>query len=146
MRDGTRHDIRKVTVHPNWRRRDNIQCETDFDFDFAIIELAEPLDLTGESRARAACLPSPTDTQFAAGTTFTASGWGLLRDGKPPARPDVLQTVEVPHVSDQICEEAYQGCITPHMICAGFQEGGRDTCQGDSGGKFLILNYKLSQA
>ena len=43
----------------------------------------------------------------------------------------VLNQVTVPIVNQATCnsQEYYRGIITGNMLCAGFKEGGRDTCQ-----------------
>ncbi|MEA2171125.1 MAG: hypothetical protein QOF76_4425 [Solirubrobacteraceae bacterium] len=81
------------------------------------------------------------------GKTMTIAGFGTTKeDGS--ATPDVLQSTEVPIVSDADCTKAY-GNTTPVVgdafdpktaVCAGFPEGGKDTCQGDSGGPMLTKN------
>nr|CAH0110255.1 unnamed protein product [Daphnia galeata] len=53
---------------------------------------------------------------------------------------DLLRSVNVSVVADEICDEAYGGdsenpIIFPSMMCAGdTTKGGLDSCQGDSGG------------
>ena len=47
------------------------------DYDFSILELEEPIPLSGTSKARAACLPETTDTSFDSTDSFVVSGWGL---------------------------------------------------------------------
>ena len=44
--------------------------------------------------------------------------------------------VTVPIVDRDICngKDSYDGRITENMICAGLEEGSKDSCQGDSGG------------
>ncbi|XP_029574938.1 trypsin-3-like [Salmo trutta] len=51
----------------------------------------------------------------------------------PVRYPDTLQYVEVPLLTGNTCLEAYFFQMTENMICAGFMEGGKDSCQGDSG-------------
>lgn len=43
--------------------------------------------------------------------------------------PFHLQCVEVPVLSDKECENSYSGKITERMVCAGYLEGGKDSCQ-----------------
>lgn len=68
----------------------------------------------------------------------TALGWGRsqnLGDSHP-----ILQELPMPVYKDEDCIENYQWgppsyTINPELqVCAGFEEGGRDTCSGDSGG------------
>ncbi|XP_067874834.1 uncharacterized protein [Heterodontus francisci] len=70
------------------------------------------------------------------GTQCLVAGWGnTVRDGeKFPTR---LQCLNVPIISVTECENTYKGAITPNMFCAGFQEGGKETCQVDSGGPLV---------
>ena len=59
------------------------------------------------------------------GDKCKAVGWGKLRQSIGPVA-DTLQEVEVP-----ILEECKNNEI---QICGGFDEGGKDACEGDSGG------------
>ncbi|XP_039389031.1 trypsin I-P1-like isoform X3 [Mauremys reevesii] len=67
------------------------------------------------------------------GTQCLISGWGnTLSSGTN--FPDLLQCVKAPVLSSSQCSSAYQGKITSNMICIGYLEGGKDSCQEDSGG------------
>ena len=59
------------------------------------------------------------------------TGWGTLKSGG--SQPEVLQQVSVPVVSQDSCKKSYKNQIHDSMICAGYAEGGKDACQGDSG-------------
>merc|ERR1712025_669954 len=62
----------------------------------------------------------------------TVTGWGTTSEGGSLGR--VLQKVDVPVVSDDDCRDAYgSSSVYDSMICAGFPQGGKDSCQGDSG-------------
>ena len=74
------------------------------------------------------------------------SGWGTTSAGGSLASTlqkvaDISRCdgqVTVPVVSDADCRSAYgQSDIADSMICAGLDQGGKDSCQGDSGGTFL---------
>lgn len=51
--------------------------------------------------------------------------------GNLPAAADrnKLQCLEVPILFDTDCNNSYPGMITNAMFCAGFLEGGKDSCQ-----------------
>lgn len=43
--------------------------------------------------------------------------------------PDLLQCLNAPILSQSACQSAYPGQITSNMICVGYLEGGKDSCQ-----------------
>ncbi|XP_077618768.1 coagulation factor XI isoform X6 [Crocuta crocuta] len=48
---------------------------------------------------------------------------------------NTLQKANVPLVTTEECQTRYRGHrITNRMLCAGYREGGKDACKGDSGG------------
>jgi trypsin len=90
--------------------------------------------------------PDETDL-WAPGRPAYISGWGSVDDG---SFPDDLRAAEIETISDTDCEEAYPPPPPPPpdpagpffsvatMHCAGFLEGGVDTCGGDSGGPLVV--------
>ena len=101
-----------------------------------MLHLTEPVDLGDQ--AIQACLP---DLRFSGdklvGKLLTVSGWGRIDAG---GYPDELHSVDVPVMSQDDCKRAYgSGRITDAMICAGYENGGKDACQADSGGKWTII-------
>uniref|UniRef100_A0A3B3VCZ6 trypsin n=1 Tax=Poecilia latipinna TaxID=48699 RepID=A0A3B3VCZ6_9TELE len=53
--------------------------------------------------------------------------------------PTRLQCLDAPIVDDKDCENAYPGMITRRMVCAGYMDGGRDACNGDSGSPLVCV-------
>ncbi|XP_023306028.2 trypsin eta [Lucilia cuprina] len=76
------------------------------------------------------------------GKVATVAGWGYREEFGPSSSH--LEEVQVPIVSTAECTQSYGvGEITERMICAGYvKTGGRDACQGDTGGP-LVMNNQL---
>jgi len=134
-KEGTerRHKVSRIIDHPLYK-------EAWKGYDFSILELATPIDLSSNSAARPACLPSSQDTKFDKDTKFIVSGWGKLSGDL--GQPNVLHHVTLPWV-DVSAAEAYGvgakwGTTKKQlntMLCAGNMEwGGVSGCMGDSGG------------
>ena len=118
-----------VFIHPQFAEA------ADFDYDFALLELAYPLDTPAASLARA----RPETDELA-----TAIGWGIQALNPVSLQPlsgslaQQLQQVTIPVTSDAECREAMGGGVTDNMLCAGYKEGGKDSCNGDSGGPLMV--------
>nr|XP_021504589.1 transmembrane protease serine 9 isoform X1 [Meriones unguiculatus] len=98
------------------------------DYDVALLELAGPVR---RSRlVRPICLPGPARTPDGARCVIT--GWGSLREGGSMVRQ--LQKAAVRVLSEQTCRRFYPVQISSRMLCAGFPQGGVDSCSGDAGG------------
>lgn len=77
-------------------------------------------------------------SSWAAGKAATIAGFGATSaDGS--TMPDRMQYAQVPIVADPDCAKAYgDGSFDARtMLCAGYPQGGTDTCNGDSGGPLL---------
>ncbi|GAB0100765.1 hypothetical protein DMENIID0001_168510 [Sergentomyia squamirostris] len=80
---------------------------------------------------------------IADGTLLYTYGWGLTQNSR--GFRNKLRGVAVPKFSQSICKESYKTIhlnVTDQMICAGYAEGGKDSCFGDSGGP-LVFNGNL---
>lgn len=72
------------------------------------------------------------------GRDAVITGWGVTTDCLCQASR-TLQEASVPVVSNETCREAYSDeKISDNMLCAGYSEGGADTCGGDSGGPLIV--------
>ena len=63
----------------------------------------------------------------------TVTGWGQYEQGKA----DALRQVALPFFSHERCQEIYYD-VTDGMVCAGYDNGGKNACFGDSGGPLVI--------
>lgn len=126
--------LSKIIPHPEYRcsRKPN---------DLALLKTVRQLIWSRELRP--ACLPQPQSDDFS-GTLATVAGWGFTdEDRSKGARPNILQKTEVTVVTNNECNQWYQSQgskvkIQSTQLCAGYENGGRDSCWADSGGPLMI--------
>ncbi|MCK2242543.1 MULTISPECIES: trypsin-like serine protease [unclassified Crossiella] len=126
--EGHTAKVTKVWQHPNYR------SVTQGD-DVAVMTLDRNLNYTTLPLAK-----STDSALYQAGTQARALGWGDTTGNGDYS--DTLRQVVVPLTSDQTCSTAYSEYKNASMVCAGFPQGGKDTCQADSGGP-LVVSGKL---
>ncbi|XP_006271855.1 trypsin-like [Alligator mississippiensis] len=108
-------------------RHDQYNSESS-DNNIMLIKLASPARLNNF----VATIPLPTGCPED-GISCLISGWGnTLSSGSN--YPDLLHCLWAPILPDIQCNSIYPGQITSNMMCIGFMEGGKDSCQGDTGG------------
>nr|XP_040021980.1 serine protease hepsin isoform X2 [Gasterosteus aculeatus aculeatus] len=102
--------------------------------DIAVLALTQPL--TFNECIQPICLPAHGQ-RLTDGQMGTVTGWGNVQYHGVQA--DILQEANVPIISDAVCNapDYYDNQITSSMFCAGYEKGGMDACQGDSGGAFV---------
>ncbi|XP_055698249.1 serine proteinase stubble [Phlebotomus papatasi] len=125
--------VQIVASHPQFDPR-------TFEYDLALLRFYEPVIF--QPNIIPVCVPD-SDENFI-GRTAYVTGWGRLYEDGP--LPSVLQEVTVPVIENSICEAMYRraGYIEhiPHIfICAGWKNGGFDSCEGDSGGPMVIQRH-----
>lgn len=97
------------------------------DYDFALLELEQPLVFSDKIQAIA--LPAH-DEPVTDDTLCMVSGWGNTQNVQESR--EKLRAAYVPSVNQDECSTAYGnfGGVTDRMICAGFKKGQVDACQG----------------
>ena len=98
-------------------------------FDVALLVLARPSTLP------LAALMDPA-MPLRDGDPTVVEGWGTMTPGVRDS-PDDLQAVQVPIVGFAKCKIAYPE-LTADRFCTGFDAGGKDSCQGASGGPIAV--------
>jgi len=120
-------------------------------FDVAVLQLSSPVSYM--SHIAPICLPQ-VGRDPEPGTIAYAAGWGaIIPDDqlgplaflipKEQKRPKVLQVVDVPLIENHECEVWHERAgitvqLYPEMMCAGYRDGGKDSCKGDSGGPLMV--------
>ncbi|XP_046634944.1 serine proteinase stubble-like isoform X3 [Daphnia pulicaria] len=120
-------------VQPVQHPQFNIHTQAN---DIALLKLLTPL-VTYQSSTLPICLPDK-DMEFDGDQSFV-SGWGRLGEKSPISTR--LQYVGVPIINNTECQKIYQSIhkkIDRQSICAGYPEGLKDSCEGDSGGPMMV--------
>ncbi|CAL1527992.1 unnamed protein product [Lymnaea stagnalis] len=119
--------VLKILMHGDY----NI---TTVENDIALLVLAQPL--TFSDVIQPICLPT-AEQGVTAGEICLLAGWGATRG---TANEMVLNQVLLPIIPDDVCSlvEWYgDDFIANTTFCAGYEEGGKDACTGDSGGPLI---------
>nr|XP_049705535.1 trypsin CFT-1 [Helicoverpa armigera] len=136
---GSLHQVSRVIVHESFNNpsRDN---------DVAVAVLSTAATLSPSVQF---AVLGPRGQELPDNTSLTAVGWGLTNVNNTKAST-VLNEVTILKVNRSVCEARYRLLeeiysapfpVTNGMICAGILDvGGKDTCNGDSGGPLLYGN------
>ena len=119
-----------IAIHPDFSNRRNLS------YDIAVLKIANgplpsPIQMTNASPEA-----SPNNTHYFA----TAYGWGDINEDEDHSSG--LMQVQLPLVSRAVCELAFPSLLDESMLCAGYADGGRDACKGDSGGPLTTRNSR----
>lgn len=119
-------ELRRIRVHPSYD-------DLTLDFDVAVYELAQPVSLP---RYPTLAEVAQTRQWITDRTSVKVLGYGTV-DVATGATSDRLRQVNVPLLPNSECAAAYAGLpytVNGNTVCAGFEAGGKDSCNGDSGG------------
>lgn len=125
--------VTNIIIHPDYDN--SMELPPD---DIALLELATAVDAPANDLFAA-------DSSDYTGQYGTIVGWGAMHYDSITYQasdfPTTLQQAQVPLVSREQCNalNSYQDMIGPRQLCAGYPEGGVDTCAGDSGGPLYIV-------
>ncbi len=120
----TRINVLEIIVHPAY-------FSLGYDYDLALLLLETPV--TAGAPLELIDDPVLADT----GVLATVLGWGTLSELDEIGTP-ILQSVELPIMDQTLANQYLGGDLTPNMLAAGLEGGGKDTCSGDSGGPLVV--------
>ncbi|KDR24120.1 serine proteinase stubble [Zootermopsis nevadensis] len=123
-------NIRRVVVHRQYDA-------ATFANDLALLELESPVAF--DEHIVPICMPH--DKEDFTGRMATVTGWGRLKYGG--GVPNLLQEVQVPVIENSVCQEMFHTAghskvILNSFLCAGYANGQKDSCEGDSGGPLML--------
>jgi len=135
---GQRVSVKRIVTHPQFG-------SNGYDFDIALLELQQAVNNTPVPLYTGPLYAGAADSLT--GQIALILGWGNTKAEGTPNYPVVLQEVSLPIITNATCAAALVPyAITNNMLCAGDVQGGKDTCNGDSGGPLLINSsgYQLA--
>ncbi|CAG9578682.1 unnamed protein product [Danaus chrysippus] len=131
---GQVQEVSRIIMHPQYNSRLLVH-------DVAVIRLQNSVVMSNQIQVARIAGPQYT---LPDNTRLDVIGWG---DTSYKGRPsEILQHVSVNIINQRICTERYEHLrtlpgkenhpgVTPEMICTGILDiGGKDACEGDSGG------------
>ncbi|KAG8189135.1 hypothetical protein JTE90_018429 [Oedothorax gibbosus] len=144
IQDASRHEHKPQTfrvtekkLHPMFQYR---AAHPDR-YDVALLRLSRAARY--RDSVRPVCLPRHGwDLK---GKKAVITGWGKTDPGMGNRfGTRLLQKVEVPIMSNEQCEvwhgeKGIDISVSEEMLCAGYEEGQKDACVGDSGGPLMVL-------
>jgi secreted trypsin-like serine protease len=114
--DGVVRRVIKEIIHPNYSGGAN---------DIMLLKLESPVSIQPVAYEKSKTAPEAEET-------LTVMGFGVTSEGV--AESPVLLQVDVFAIDDSTCFSQYDGGIDVDVeFCAGVPNGGKDSCQGDSG-------------
>ncbi|KYN05440.1 Putative trypsin-6, partial [Cyphomyrmex costatus] len=115
--------VENIRIHPKFNLENLYN-------DVAVLKLSTPFMFTPEVRSIPLSGNPPVPN-----TICQVAGWGYTVAGIRRPSSDLMY-VDLPVRSEKECRKLLKNVtdLPPGMICAGYLEGGRDACQGDSGG------------
>lgn len=133
---GQLRNVTEIYIHPLFVQR----LLTN---DLAILRLNKPINLT-DSNISSICLPESSDFNLQLseyppiGVDLVAIGWGLTEPFASLPSPILRQvTLRSMASTEPSCTNTINDDVV--QFCAGYPEGGKDTCKGDSGGPLMLF-------
>nr|XP_016851088.1 PREDICTED: ovochymase-2 isoform X1 [Anolis carolinensis]XP_016851089.1 PREDICTED: ovochymase-2 isoform X1 [Anolis carolinensis] len=131
--------VKQIIRHPKFNRK------KPMDYDIALLKMNGHFQYG--SAVWPICLPEPNE-RFDPGFICMTCGWGRLRESSclvfgfsDGMLPEILHEVELPILDQNECSRVLSTLKKPikgdTIMCAGFPDGGKDACQGDSGGSLV---------
>lgn len=137
--------VDQIIMHDDFSRYDNLtsahlkpSTTTTNNADIALLRLKH--EIHWNELAWPVCFPNKDAGNFS-GHDAIVIGWGKLNEKSEDFSND-LQKVKLTIIDNKVCQNWFRQAgrempIDERIICAGYKNGGKDACHGDSGGPLL---------
>jgi hypothetical protein len=135
---GTRYYVSQVIPHPNFN-------STTLENDIALLKVSSTISCTNCKPIKLMRVENAVEGYTDPGTMAWVTGWGLTDEARNIV-PTNLQKAQMPVVSNSVAGIVW-GSIPSTDIMAGYLNGNKDACSGDSGGPMSVYvdgEYKLA--
>jgi hypothetical protein len=94
-----------------------------------LIKVSEPIDFVKYTFVSPACIPNiATYEKTYEGSNAVVAGWGL-NSSDASVTMGTLQKLDVAVFTIPECKKFFDERFTRRMMCAGYREGGKDSCK-----------------
>jgi hypothetical protein len=135
---GTQYQVSEVIPHPNYNK-------TTFENDIALLRVTGAISCTNCKPIKLMTAKNVSEGYTDPGKMAWITGWGITFAGATNL-PSILQKAQVPIVSNSTATIVWT-TIPSTDIMAGYLNGNKDACSGDSGGPMSVYvngEYKLA--
>jgi hypothetical protein len=136
--DGKRYLVTEVIVHEGYNSQ-------SLENDIALLKLEVPVNFPNAVPVRLVSADDVLEGATIPGVMSWVTGWGLT-NVSPKVFPTTLQKVQLPIVSNSTASIVWTTIPTTDIM-AGYRNGNKDACSGDSGGPMVVPvlgEYKLA--
>jgi len=131
--------VEKVVIHDNYSGIIKSSLTSINGADIALVKTRK--DIVMSEYAWPVCFPDTDTNSTFAGHDAIVVGWGK-RNEKSDAYSDRLQKAKLSIIDNKVCRHWFRLAgrdmnIDEKIVCAGYRDGGKDACHGDSGGPLL---------
>ncbi len=137
--DGQTYYVRNFIVHEGFDNQTLLN-------DIAILQLKDTIRNPNGKRIKLVTSTDVTNGATDPGVMAWVTGWGLT-SVHPQVLPTSLQKVQLPIITNAQAETVWGNSVPATDVFAGFLNGNKDACNGDSGGPLAVPvfgEYKLA--
>lgn len=135
---GKKYYVSEVIVHENYKK-------STLENDIALLKLKDSINFSNAKPIKIITAKNVAEGAADPGVMAWLAGWGLIRV-TPNIFPVSLQKVQLPVVSNTQAAIVYD-YLPASDIMAGYKNGNKDACNGDSGGPLIVPvedEYKIA--